>query len=407
MNKTVVVAAVFGLSSVNVAAGVDARSHSPLVYLAPLGTYQGNGAEIAAYDAVSQRLFVTDAGGNAIEIIDLSKPKQLASLGVIDLSAYGAGPNSVAVKHGVVAVAMEADPKTDPGSGVCLDVEGKYLNQLTVGALPDMLTYSRNGKYLLVANEGEPNDDYTVDPEGSVSIINLKGGVKKLTQDDVTTAGFIDFNDANLPGVRIFGPNASVAQDLEPEYIAISRNSKTAFVTLQENNALAIVDIASSTVTDVISLGTKDHSLVGNALDASNRDGGINIRYWPVQGLYQPDAIAAYKVKGKTFLVTANEGDARDYDGYSEETRVKDLVLDSVAFPDADVLQENENLGRSKTTAASGDINNDGFQDVGLHGGDANQSHDQQNQQADYEGGAPLSMLQRCRLFAHFSNYSA
>jgi 2',3'-cyclic-nucleotide 2'-phosphodiesterase/3'-nucleotidase/5'-nucleotidase len=89
----------------------------------------------------------------------------------------------------------------------------------------------------------------------------------------------------------------------------------------------------------------------------------INIRSWPILGMYQPDAIAAYEVDGEVYLVTANEGDARDYDGFSEETRVEDLVLDLAVFPNAVELQQPENLGRLKTTTASGDSNGDGLID--------------------------------------------
>ncbi|WP_372938169.1 T9SS type A sorting domain-containing protein, partial [Seonamhaeicola sp.] len=65
---------------------------------------------------------------------------------------------------------------------------------------------------------------------------------------------------------------------------------------------------------------------------------------------------------GLNYIVTANEGDSRDYDGYSEEDRVKDLTLNTAAgyYPDATTLQEDENLGRLKTTYADGDYNNDG-----------------------------------------------
>jgi hypothetical protein len=132
---------------------------------------------------------------------------------------------------------------------------------------------------------------------------------------------------------------------------------------MQEANALAIVDIKSATVTDILPLGTKDHNLPGNELDASNRDDTINITNWPVKGFYMPDAIASYKFRGMTYIVSANEGDSRDYDGFSEEARIEDLVLDSTAFPDAATLQLEENLGRLKTTTVNGDTDGDGDYD--------------------------------------------
>jgi hypothetical protein len=166
----------------------------------------------------------------------------------------------------------------------------------------------------------------------------------------VRTADFQKFNgqedDLRSAGIRIFGPDASAAQDFEPEFITVSKNSKKAFVTLQENNAVAVVDVKTAEVIDLFSLGYKDHSLEENALDASNRDDAINITNWPVMGMYQPDGIASFSNGGITYLVTANEGDARDYDGFSEEDRVKDVTLDPETFPNAATLQMEENLGR-------------------------------------------------------------
>ncbi|MCB0015905.1 MAG: choice-of-anchor I family protein, partial [Anaerolineales bacterium] len=179
--------------------------------------------------------------------------------------------------------------------------------------------------------------------------------------NNVHTASFSQFNNQRIdPLIRVFGPNATVAQDLEPEYIAVSDDSRLAWVTLQENNALATIDIASAQVISLQSFGLKDHSQPENALDVSNRDDAINITTWPVYGMYQPDAIAAFTIRGQQYLITANEGDARDYDGYSEEERVKDLELDPTAFPDADTLQEDENLGRLTVTTAQGDLDGDG-----------------------------------------------
>ena len=344
----------------------------PSIQLSPLGTYASGifddaGAEIAAYDAFSKRLYVVNGGDAAIDVLDIYNPSNPTKAFSIDITPYGAQPNSVAVKRGVIAVAVESSPKQLPGKVVFFKRNGQYINQVTVGALPDMLTFTRNGKYVLVANEGEPNDDYTVDPEGSISIINLKKGVYNLSQSDVKTADFKKFNNKPIdPKIRIFGPNATVAQDLEPEYIAVDRFSKRAYVSLQDNNAIAVVDIKNAKVKKIWGLGTKDHSAPGNGLDASNRDGIINIQNWPVKGMYQPDAIAYYQAKGKKLLVTANEGDSREYEGtpgFVDEERIKDFVLDPIAFPNATTLQAEENLGRLKATLANGDTDNDGDYD--------------------------------------------
>jgi hypothetical protein len=350
--------------------------------LTPLSTYESGifdegAAEIATFAPGVNRLYVTNADANTIDILTLSAEGALSLYSTIDIGAIAAefgldlgGINSVAYNHregGYIAAAVAANTQQDPGSVVFFDLDGMYRTAVTVGALPDMVTFTPDGSKLLVANEGEPNDAYTVDPEGSVSIIDLSPGLAGLSNSHVTVANFNAFDaqksELIAAGVRIFGPGASVSQDLEPEYIAVSGDGKTAFVSLQENNAFGILDLETGTFTDVVPLGYKDHSLAGNGLDASNRDGLINIQTHPVLGMYQPDAIATYEVNGQTYIVSANEGDARDYDGFSEENRVKDLTLDPTAFPDRETLQGDANLGRLNLTNTLGDTDGDGDYD--------------------------------------------
>lgn len=309
-------------------------------------------AEISAFDADTLRIFTTNGTENQLRILDVVNGV-LTEFKVIDLTGYGGGPNSVAVSNGIVAVAVEAAVKQGNGDVVLFKTNGDFIRTVHVGALPDMLTFTPDGKFLLVANEGEPNSLYTVDPEGSVSIINTQTW-------SVRTADFKAYNDRDLKGARVFGPNATPAQDFEPEYIAVSPDSKTAWISLQENNAFAVLDITQAKIVDVYGLGYKKHNHSDNAFDASNDDGGIHIQAWPVLGMYQPDAIATYQQGQRTFILSANEGDARDYDGFSEQERVKDLVLDSGRFPAALDLQQAQNLGRLNITTTQGDHNNDG-----------------------------------------------
>jgi Ca2+-binding RTX toxin-like protein len=338
------------------------------IALSPLGTFTGSGSEIPAFDPITQRTFVI-SGTSKLEVLDNSNPATPTLFGTIDVSRFGTA-NSVAVKNGVVAVAIENTNKQAPGTVAFYDLDGNFLKAVTVGALPDMLTFTPDGKKILVANEGEPNSynqPNSVDPEGSVSIIDLSNGVLGLSQSNVTTANFTGFNSQKAEliasGVRIFGPNATVAQDIEPEYITVSSDSKTAWITLQENNAIAILDLQSGQITDIKPLGYKEHNLPGNGLDASDRDGGINIRNAPVLGMYQPDAIASFSVNGQTYLITANEGDARDYTGFSEERRIGSLNLDPTAFPNATALRNNAALGRLNVTSTLGDAGTDGDYD--------------------------------------------
>ena len=238
---------------------------------APLNT---SGAEIAAYDASSRRLFVVNVFARRIDIVDLTSPATPTRVGTIDLRRLGHHANSVAVHNGLVAVAIESDPKTTPGVVAFFEANGALLSHVRVGGQPDMLTFTPDGRRVLVANEGEASDDYSVDPEGSVSVIDLRNGAAGLSQADVHTAGFGDFARSALdPSIRIYGPRATVAQDLEPEFIAVSDDSSTAWVTLQENNAIAEVDVEQGRVTRLMGLGLKDHSVAGSGFDASDRDG--------------------------------------------------------------------------------------------------------------------------------------
>jgi DNA-binding beta-propeller fold protein YncE len=327
------------------------------------GVYLEGGAEIVAHHPGTQTLYVTNGSTGTLDLIDVNDPTIPTLITQIDLSAFGGAGTSVNVYGDMVAVAVNADTVGERGMVAFFDPAGEPLGTVEVGFLPDMVTFTPDGTKVLTANEGEPNADYSIDPEGSVSIIDVSGGVENAT---VTEVGFTDFNAdgaraAELPAdVRIFGPNATVAQDLEPEYIAVSADSSTAYVVLQENNALAVIDIASGSVTGIVALGFKDHSVEGNGIDASDEDGAINITTWPVFGIYHPDGIALFEANGTSYLVTANEGDTRDYETYSEEARLADLTLDAEAFPNAEELQAAENLGRLTVTTSMGDTDGDG-----------------------------------------------
>jgi len=339
----------------------------PSISLNHLGSYEsGTVAEIVAHDPGSQRLFVTNSDDNQLDIVDFATPDALSPVNSISMLPFGGGINSVAVNDGVVAVALEAETVTDNGSVAFFDTDGNLLSQVEVGPLPDMLAFTPDGSKVLTANEGEPNEEYTVDPEGSVSIIDLSNGAASLTNADVTTIDFNSFNaeeqDLKDEGVRIFGPGATVAQDLEPEFITISDDGSLAYANCQENNALVLIDIESATALDVLPLGYKDWTQEGIVLDASNRIDDIFFANWPIRGMYQPDAIDYFTVGGQSYLISANEGDARDYDGFSEEFRVGDdeIVLDPTAFPGAEYLKDNALLGRLRITNANGDTDGDG-----------------------------------------------
>ncbi|WP_230655754.1 choice-of-anchor I family protein [Psychrobacter sp. I-STPA10] len=334
------------------------------------GDFDESAAEIIAYHPASKRSFVVNAQNKKVDVISLADIHAPILQQSLDVSDIGSTVNSVAVFNDMVAVAVQANVKTDNGYVVIYDANSlERLQTVEVGALPDMVTFTPDGNYVLVANEGEPDDMYQVDPEGSISIINIMDIKRPIVQ----TATFTAFNNQKqqlqAAGVRIFGKLAdgtmsSVAQDLEPEYIAVSKDGKTAYVSLQENNAIAIVDIKSATVTDIKALGAKDHSLAGNELDVSNKDDKINITTWPIMGMYMPDAIATYTVNGKNYLVTANEGDSREWGKFDEEVRFADIKVDSSHFNKAAChnmdCADAAALGRIKFSSVMGDSNHDG-----------------------------------------------
>lgn len=306
-------------------------------------------AEAVAYDPFSRRLFVADQADLSLDIyniMDIFNEPQAAhpfkKIYTDQLFGPGEGsswtPDHVDVRWGLVAFAVSSDPVTDPGRVALLDSDGRLLRTYTVGPRPDMLAYTPNGRYIVVANEGRPNDTYTQDPEGSVSIID-PWSIAPRTSASVRTADFGRFNERKeqliAEGVRIYGPctpspgqpcdhdgSATVAQDLEPVFLAISRDSSTAWVNLESNNAIAKVDLNRATVLDVLPLGLKDHKLPGNELDAT-RDEAFDLRNWPVLGMYMASAGATFSRRGEEYLLTVNRGNWREVGTYDEKTDVR------------------------------------------------------------------------------------
>lgn len=343
------------------------------------GFFDEGASEIVSYDVGTRQLFVVNARAGVIDVLDIADPAAPVLAGSIDVIAEIAANtgittalgsvNSVAVQNGLVATVAAAVNNDEFGVvAFFMAADSSFLAAYEVGYQPDAVVLSPNGQIAVVADEGEPLDDYTVDPPGSVTVLDIATGVESAT---VTTLDFTDFNaggprageldpEIRIFGVKIGGVPSTVAEDLEPEYVAFSADSTQAYVTLQENNAIAVIDLVTPRIDSLFSLGFIDHARIGNELDVSNRDDRINIRNWPVWGMPQPDAIATYEFQGQTMLVLANEGDARDYGGFSEEERVGGLVLDPVAFPDAATLADDGNLGRLNVTTANGDTDGDG-----------------------------------------------
>ncbi|WP_205695512.1 choice-of-anchor I family protein [Conexibacter sp. SYSU D00693] len=353
------------------AAPATATAAPKPVGLVPLGTAvapTSPSAEIAAFDAGTRRVFATNAAANRLDVYDLRTPSSPAFVTSIPLGSYGATPNSVDVSSkGVVAVAVEASPKTSPGTVAFFDARTlRARGAVTVGSQPDMVRFTPAGHRVLVANEGEPSSygqPDSIDPEGTVSIV--RPPVDQAGPSEVERIGFTSLDRRGVAGTHAGYPGHTFAQNAEPEYVAVDEESTTAWVTLQETNAVASIDLKLNALSGVRGLGRKEHGLPENAFDPSDRDGPnnggkIDIRTAPVRGMSQPDAIAAYEVRDRTYLATANEGDARDWPGFSEEARVSSLTLDPTAFPNRVDLQKNPQLGRLNVSKVEGDTDGDG-----------------------------------------------
>jgi hypothetical protein len=318
------------------------------------GVWNASSSEIAAFHAPSRRLFVTDAnrGLRVIDLSDPAKPRQIA------LHACE-GLNSVAIHGDLVAIVCQPPDKRQRGTLELLTPEGVSITKVEVGFGPDMVCFTPDGKRLLVANEGEATQDGAFDPEGSIGVVDLAAGVDKPVYRELGFKPFEGDRPALVKaGLHCVSPRASLAQDLEPEYIAVSPDGTRAFATLQENNAIAVIDLArgQERVARIAPLGFKDFSKCG--LDASDRDGGIRIEPAPVWGLLQPDTIKCFEHGGELWLATANEGEERDRADVQEASRLSKLKH----ALDAD-LAKDERLGRLSVSALRGDENDDGVLD--------------------------------------------
>jgi hypothetical protein len=292
--------------------------------------FDTSSAEIVSYDECSDRLYVVNSQAATIDVLALDANTSAPSKsGIIDLSlaASAAGieigaANSVAAKQGLVAVAIEAKVKQNPGLIALFRSDDlSLLAAYPTGALPDMVALSSDGETILSANEGEPSSDYANDPEGSVTIVDISQGyVEKAVVKQVSFSAFNEgksrHNELNA-NVRTAGPTGTtVAQDLEPEYLALNNDNTKAYVALQENNAIAIIDIATARVDSIKGLGEKSWNVASdNKLDASNKDSTVGLfsSYEQLVGLYMPDTIASFSVDGASYIISANEGDGREY----------------------------------------------------------------------------------------------
>jgi DNA-binding beta-propeller fold protein YncE len=297
---------------------VSAKTAAPRLTFTKLWTHghttPGQLSEIPAFDRSTNTIWV--AGVVGVDVLDADTGALITH---IDVTAHGA-VNSVAIHDGLAALAVEAASQSvacpscdrrNPGKVLFYDTAPRLpssgINEIEVGSLPDMLTFTHDGRTLLVANEGTPNvaadTSYSsVDPPGSISVIDV--ATRTVIATPVVT-------DAPTSGSNLRTP-ISTGMDFEPEYIAVNDKDTLAFVTVQEANALAVLDLRTYEFTNVLGLGAKDLNVAGNEIDPKDDDGVVSFRRVAAKGFYMPDGIATYRHKGKTYLVMANEGDFRE-----------------------------------------------------------------------------------------------
>ncbi|MGF7151684.1 DNA-binding beta-propeller fold protein YncE [Sphingomonas zeicaulis] len=342
------------------------------IVLVRLGSIQGMtpGAESTAF--VNGKVYATNINGDAINVATVTAQGTLVNEAAISLAGLpdykAGGVNAVAAKNGIIAVGYESVTPGQPGHVALFNAaDNSLIKTITVGVLPDQLTFTPDGSKLLVANEGEA---VTVanNPVGGISIIDLSGGAAAAAVATTIGFGALDGAEAALAdrGLTLF-PGTPASADVEPEYITVSPDGTRAYVTLQEVNAVAVIDLTDPNATAPIAiqpLGFVDRSLAGNAFDASDRDGGINIENAEVLSVLQPDAIASFAVGGATYFITANEGDSRV--AVTDSVRLGDssYVLDPTLFPNAAEMKADAELGRLNVLTNVGDTDGDGDFDV-------------------------------------------
>ena len=328
-------------------------------------------AENLDVDEFVMRAYVANDDSGNLDMYDVStSPATLMKI-------YGPGapfkPTAASVcrARNMVAVSLtNVEDETGPGRIDILTKDLRIIRRIKkaecVGA--DHVQWSDDCGFLVAACEGEG----AIVP-GGVLVADFMGPAGSSYRA-TTVADFKAYDlIANIlkeNGVRLVESDVP-SVDLEPEYVTIK--GRHAFVTIQEANAIAIVDLYEAKITELKPIGFINRSREGFGLDTSDKDNVVNIRNYPfLLGMPQPDSIANYVAgDGKAYLVFANEGDAKDD---AEEARGEDITnpkeLNRETHPLLRKLVEDETLlGRLKLSTIMGYNNATNFQENIYHFG--------------------------------------
>ena len=300
---------------VTLAASVGGAPKAPpqLILRATYDTGLGvDGAEIISIRHTDAIAALTNVDGS-VDILDLSNPLAPQLLQRVAIDTSGGTPNSVAIhqQHDYFLVVVGAAGVQ--GAVAAFRLDGTFLAAAPVGIQPDSIAIAPNGQYAVVANEAEGVGVGLDGGPGSISIVDLTG-FNGVSSNELVVKTLALPSLAGFPGVSTGRtddiarlPISNAPSTLEPESVAFSHNSRFAYVTLQENNAIARVDVL-----------TQELSFVGAGQTTHPADLTVDGSYLPVQSLTafrEPDGIAL-DVTGR-FFVTADEGDTRNAAGTS------------------------------------------------------------------------------------------
>ncbi|NLL62819.1 MAG: hypothetical protein GX241_01040 [Ruminococcaceae bacterium] len=307
---------------------------------------EGGTIEIVAYNPVNGFAYVVS--GLKGEIIAINLNKSLAGEKVKDLTGtpydvidlienftYG-DVTSVAVSPDGKKLAIAIQEKDYQKNGYvavfsCSKEDGSITltNTVEVGIQPDMIVFANNNT-ILTADEGEPRKgNLGTDPKGSVTIVTINND-NSLSADIAYFDKFDDKRDDLTAAGVLIQKGTMPSTDFEPEYIAVVGN--TAYVALQEANAIAVLDITANKFTAIFPLGFQNYSDDEKTKIDLLDDGNIEIINQPnVYGIRMPDGIDVIEIGGKTYLLTANEGDSRsDWKGLDNEKKNKNSPTGNV-----------------------------------------------------------------------------
>jgi DNA-binding beta-propeller fold protein YncE len=330
-------------------------------YATGLSNEAGGVAEIVKYNAENRRIYLVNGAEKSVDIVNIgglrsSEESILVLEKRLDIITMGAENDficgditsvDVNTELDLIALAVQDEDYSKKGSIVILNYDGEYIRHFNSGIQPDMIKFSPDGNYLLTADEGEPRNGYsedTVDPMGSITMIDMRQGIDSAQVDILDFSLFDSRREMLVADMVLIKPDTMPSVDLEPEYITVSEDNRYAYITLQENNAIATIDLQRKEIVTIKGLGYKDFSVEQNKLDVYE-DKKAKLTNENLYGIYMPDGCDIIRIDGKDYLLTANEGDRRDWGSESNDYLDEDSYVIPGTDYEIDTLSHSERDG--------------------------------------------------------------